>query len=236
MPLLTPDVVAAETFSGATQPTIPTRRGLVLRPWTPRDAPAVFEAFADPEIRRWHVRTAASRDEVEGWINSWAADWPGGTEAHWAIADSVTDDLLGRVSLKKIRPPITPAPPTPEHGTSQISIVDAQGNAAALTTTVESAFGSFHMVDGFILNNQPTDTVYLYSLWLDPAARGHGLARPLVVAAVDWARGQQARTVKLRVAAGNAVARGVYESLGFTVAGAETVGPREEVAMSLSVT
>lgn len=54
-------------------------------------------------------------------------------------------------------PPTTPAPPTPEHGTSQISIVDAQGNAAALTTTVESAFGSYHMVDGFILNNQLTD-------------------------------------------------------------------------------
>src|SRR6478752_2425176 len=54
-------------------------------------------------------------------------------------------------------PPTTSAPPTPEHGTSQVSIVDAQGNAAALTTTVESAFGSFHMVDGFILNNQLTD-------------------------------------------------------------------------------
>ncbi len=52
---------------------------------------------------------------------------------------------------------ITPAPPVPEHGTSQVSIVDSQGNAAALTTTVESAFGSFHMVDGFILNNQLTD-------------------------------------------------------------------------------
>lgn len=51
----------------------------------------------------------------------------------------------------------TAAVPTPEHGTSQISIVDAQGNAASLTTTVESAFGSFHMVDGFILNNQLTD-------------------------------------------------------------------------------
>jgi len=50
-----------------------------------------------------------------------------------------------------------PAPPTPEHGTSQISIVDAKGNAASMTTTVESAFGSFHMVDGFILNNQLTD-------------------------------------------------------------------------------
>jgi gamma-glutamyltranspeptidase/glutathione hydrolase len=53
--------------------------------------------------------------------------------------------------------PTTPAPPIPEHGTSQISIVDAQGNAASMTTTVESAFGSFHMVDGFILNNQLTD-------------------------------------------------------------------------------
>lgn len=47
--------------------------------------------------------------------------------------------------------------PVGEHGTSQISVVDSQGNAAALTTTVESQFGSFHMVDGFILNNQLTD-------------------------------------------------------------------------------
>ena len=54
-------------------------------------------------------------------------------------------------------PPTAPPPPTPEHGTSQISIVDATGNAASMTTTVESAFGSFHMVDGFILNNQLTD-------------------------------------------------------------------------------
>ena len=52
--------------------------------------------------------------------------------------------------------PSTPVP-VPEHGTSQISVIDSQGNAAALTTTVESAFGSFHMVDGFILNNQLTD-------------------------------------------------------------------------------
>ena len=52
--------------------------------------------------------------------------------------------------------PSTPAP-VPEHGTSQVSVVDSQGNAAALTTTVESQFGSFHMVDGFILNNQLTD-------------------------------------------------------------------------------
>lgn len=49
------------------------------------------------------------------------------------------------------------APPPPEHGTSQVSVIDSWGNAASLTTTVESAFGSFHMVDGFLLNNQLTD-------------------------------------------------------------------------------
>jgi RimJ/RimL family protein N-acetyltransferase len=79
------------------------------------------------------------------------------------------------------------------------------------------------------------DTVYLYSLWLDPSARGHGLARPLVAAAVDWARDRRACTVTLRVATDNAVARAVYESLGFTVTSAETRGPQNEVAMSLSV-
>ncbi|MEU6558363.1 gamma-glutamyltransferase [Nocardia nova] len=53
--------------------------------------------------------------------------------------------------------PLGTAAPQPEHGTSHISVVDRYGNAAAMTTTVESAFGSFHMVDGFVLNNQLTD-------------------------------------------------------------------------------
>ena len=53
--------------------------------------------------------------------------------------------------------PLGVGPQPPEHGTSHISVVDKYGNAAAMTTTVESAFGSFHMVDGFVLNNQLTD-------------------------------------------------------------------------------
>ncbi|GFG49232.1 GNAT family N-acetyltransferase [Mycolicibacterium agri] len=80
------------------------------------------------------------------------------------------------------------------------------------------------------------DTVYLYSLWLDPAARGHGLARPLVAAAVDWARDRQARIVTLRVAVDNAVARGVYESIGFQpITGSRNDVRAGELAMSLSV-
>jgi len=44
-----------------------------------------------------------------------------------------------------------------ESGTSHISIVDAAGDAIAMTTTIESTFGSRIMVRGFLLNNQLTD-------------------------------------------------------------------------------
>jgi gamma-glutamyltranspeptidase/glutathione hydrolase len=41
--------------------------------------------------------------------------------------------------------------------TTHVSIVDRAGNAVALTSSVESAFGSRIQVDGFLLNNQLTD-------------------------------------------------------------------------------
>jgi gamma-glutamyltranspeptidase/glutathione hydrolase len=51
-----------------------------------------------------------------------------------------------------------------EHGTSHISVVDAYGNALAMTTTIEDAWGARLMVNrglglpgGFLLNNQLTD-------------------------------------------------------------------------------
>ena len=45
-----------------------------------------------------------------------------------------------------------------EHGTSHISIIDADGNALAMTTTIEGAFGSHLMTkSGFLLNNELTD-------------------------------------------------------------------------------
>ena len=46
---------------------------------------------------------------------------------------------------------------TPESGTTHFTIVDKDGNAVSMTTTVESGFGSWHMTQGFILNNQLTD-------------------------------------------------------------------------------
>lgn len=41
--------------------------------------------------------------------------------------------------------------------TSHLSVVDAEGNAVSMTTTIEHEFGSRVMVDGFLLNNELTD-------------------------------------------------------------------------------
>ena len=75
------------------------------------------------------------------------------------------------------------------------------------------------------------DTVYLYSLWLDPRVRGRGLARRLVGTALDWARRSGVRTVTLRMAADNSVARSLYEGFGFTEVSGDRPG---EVGLRLS--
>jgi gamma-glutamyltranspeptidase/glutathione hydrolase len=41
--------------------------------------------------------------------------------------------------------------------TTHLSVVDAEGNAVALTASVEAAFGNRQMVHGFLLNNELTD-------------------------------------------------------------------------------
>jgi len=75
------------------------------------------------------------------------------------------------------------------------------------------------------------DTVYLYSLWLDPRVRGRGLARRLVGATLDWARRSGVRTVTLRMSPDNTVARSLYEGFGFTEVPGDGPG---EVGMRLS--
>jgi len=55
-------------------------------------------------------------------------------------------------------------------GTSHLSIVDAAGNAVAMTTTIEHAFGSRILVRGFLLNNQLTDFGFQPTIAGRPAA------------------------------------------------------------------
>ncbi|WP_313297108.1 gamma-glutamyltransferase [Diaphorobacter sp.] len=73
--------------------------------------------------------------------------------------------LIGEKSMNLAKPgnpgPVrtsyAPMPDQIEHGTSHISVVDAYGNAVAMTTTIEDQFGSRQMVKGFLLNNELTD-------------------------------------------------------------------------------
>jgi gamma-glutamyltranspeptidase/glutathione hydrolase len=80
--------------------------------------------------------------------------------------------LIGAQSMKMAQPgtpgagrtSLAPMPEQPEYGTSHISIVDAFGNAVAMTTTIEDQFGARQMVStnatrsgGFLLNNELTD-------------------------------------------------------------------------------
>lgn len=55
-------------------------------------------------------------------------------------------------------------------GTSHIAIIDADGNALSMTTTIESAFGSNLMVGGFLLNNELTDFSFVPEVDGQPVA------------------------------------------------------------------
>jgi gamma-glutamyltranspeptidase / glutathione hydrolase len=70
----------------------------------------------------------------------------------------------------RLRSTLAPQPSQAEHGTSHISIVDGQGHALAMTTTIEAAWGAHVMSDGgtglpggFLLNNELTDFAALPS-------------------------------------------------------------------------
>jgi gamma-glutamyltranspeptidase/glutathione hydrolase len=72
--------------------------------------------------------------------------------------------LIGDAAAKDVSPgkPTGAATPAPDRtaepgGTSSFIVVDRAGNVLAMTTTVESLFGTGRMVDGFFLNNQLTD-------------------------------------------------------------------------------
>jgi len=60
--------------------------------------------------------------------------------------------------------------PGKEQGTSHLAIVDAQGNLASYTASVETVFGSRHLVAGMVMNNQLTDFAFQPSINGQPVA------------------------------------------------------------------
>jgi GNAT superfamily N-acetyltransferase len=72
---------------------------------------------------------------------------------------------------------------------------------------------------GMVAGRPRDDSIWLTALWVDPAARGQGLALRLIEAVADWAREQGAAAVALSVTTNNAGAEAVYARAGFAATG-----------------
>jgi gamma-glutamyltranspeptidase/glutathione hydrolase len=75
-------------------------------------------------------------------------------------------------------------------GTTQVSIIDDDGNALSMTATIESAFGSHLWAAGFLLNNELTDFSFR-------PVDDHGLAVANAVAGGKRPRSSMAPTIVL---------------------------------------
>ena len=64
-----------------------------------------------------------------------------------------------RSALSALRPTAQNTALVPDHGTAHVSVVDAEGNAAAITTTINTGFGAGILAadTGIILNNEMDD-------------------------------------------------------------------------------
>ena len=79
-------------------------------------------------------------------------------------AQSIDPDNAAAPYAKAGNPPwregrldYAPSPHEGRPGTTHLSVVDAAGDALAMTSSIETAFGSGRMAAGFLLNNQLTD-------------------------------------------------------------------------------
>ncbi len=70
--------------------------GLTLRPWRQSDAPELVDAYADPDIYRWHCRSLSLAD-AESWISHELDRWPQDLGSSWAITQD--GSLRGRVAI-----------------------------------------------------------------------------------------------------------------------------------------
>jgi gamma-glutamyltranspeptidase/glutathione hydrolase len=131
------------------------------------DAP--FLSFADPLWMHYYSEASrlafADRAQYVGdpdFVAAPAGSWYSLINPDYLAARA---RLIGPRSMQTAKPGVplpepkahSPMPEQAEHGTSHISVVDEYGNALAMTTTVEDAFGARPMVRGFLLNNELTD-------------------------------------------------------------------------------
>lgn len=127
-----------------------------LRPLRPTD---IDRNGGRPTVRGVHLVAEAERLAYAD-RDRYVADpdfvpLPGGTPESLLARDYLAA-RAALISPERTMGTAEPGSPVPEHGTSHISVVDSRGNAVSYSATVQSAFGSFRMVGGFLLNDELT--------------------------------------------------------------------------------
>ena len=156
----------------------PYREYTVCTPPAPSGGPAVLEGLGilartdidqhPNDVQGWYLFSQASRlmyaDRDRYYGDPDFVDVP----MEGLLAADYLDARARLISPDKAGPPPGPGNPkgagvrAPDRtkepgGTTHFVIVDKDGNAVSMTTTVESIFGDGKMVGGFFLNNQLTD-------------------------------------------------------------------------------
>jgi ribosomal-protein-alanine N-acetyltransferase len=92
-------------------------------------------------------------------------------------------------------------------------------NAKALRDLLASGAFAFHAHNGFVLARVAGDEAEILTLAVEPAARGRGLGRALLVSAANHSQSLGAATMFLEVGADNPAALALYAGLGFAKVG-----------------
>jgi ribosomal protein S18 acetylase RimI-like enzyme len=97
-------------------------------------------------------------------------------------------------------------------------VTEAEAGTTKALFVAEGDEGQWLGVAGGFVRVDPTE-VHLVSMWVDPEARGLGVARSLIQSVGSWARERGAAKVVLFVQEANGPARALYERAGFAATG-----------------
>lgn len=117
-----------------TVPGTDTAPALTLRPWQPRDVPALVKAHADPDMRRWLLRHIDDEEQARAALEAQEQEWSERTRFVLAVTptDDEDSDPIGSVSIRRIHK----APDAAEVG--YWTAAEARGRSVA-TRAVEAA-------------------------------------------------------------------------------------------------
>jgi gamma-glutamyltranspeptidase/glutathione hydrolase len=146
-----------ELKGGPEQPLVGRRPGV---PWLHLYTEAARLAFAD------RAQYIADPDFVAAPAGDWRSLWDADYLKQRAALIGPRSMQIARAGVppQAVRSAHAAQAEQPEYGTSHISIVDGEGGAVAMTTSIEAGFGARIMSDGgsglaggFLLNNEMTD-------------------------------------------------------------------------------